>query len=163
MSLRAIIESYLTPVVAAYDTSANPGQSIPSATLTGLNFDHKLVDTMNAVTFPSSVWTFTCPPKLPGRYLICTNCVLELGVNISFRITMDVTVNGNQAIKGSDSSAATSNISNLFGSMVIGEVDMVPGDTVQVRFFQSSGGPARNLESAAPSGNRVCIRRMNYI
>ncbi len=162
MSQRAVIEHYLTPVVAIYDTSANPGQSIPGATLTAINYDHKVLDTLNAVTFPGGAWAFTVPPTYKGQYDVTAALSIVGAANQLGILFLEASVNGTSMLRGVRMSYI--GFGGINGVELNGPLILADGDVVKILVYQEEiGAPARLVESNKAIQNRVYIRKMNHI
>lgn len=152
----------ITPVEAIYQTDLD--QSVAAGTPTTVNASGKITDTANAVSTPTTNWTFTAPAD--GTYLITTNNVCAFASSVSYFAELDVLVNGGD---GGGGYQRTLNILNtnagfhssgfLFNVNGSAMLRLVQGDTVQLTLTQTNSGSIA-LSLRGSGGNLICIERV---
>jgi len=134
--------------------SRNTTQSVNNATITICNFDDVVFDTHGAVTTGAS-WKFTAP--VTGKYLVNVNVIF--GGNATG--TRDLYIYKNNASVANVMSVASNTLS-FTGTAGSHLVSMVPGDFVDIRVQQSSGGALDICPGATAEQMVISIHRVGF-
>jgi len=111
--------------------------TIPDSAITKVAFDTEIFDTDSA--FDTSTYEFTVPTGKGGKYIIGANCRTDAVVDDGEDVRTYIYINNNPNIGGWNYSPATN---KPVGAFIEKLYDLSAGDTVEIRFFQTSGSTA---------------------
>lgn len=125
------------PEVITARYSTNAGQSISNNTVTIIDFEDKSYDDHGCVTTGAS-WKFTCPRA--GRVRVNARATLasNAGWAVGETAYLSIFKTAAEYSRGPYDSPVTATI--VVNLAVEDEVDVVAGDTIDIRIFQLSGG-----------------------
>ena len=148
-------EANFMTVQAIYNVSASTANSsFADAATEIVDYDNVVVDTHNTVSTGAS-WSFTAPRT--GNYLVCASTHLTDVTNLE-DTQLDLYKNGSIYARLHNNSDAGGNGDIYSGGSQL--IDMVKGDTLDIRFRQNNSvSGAKSLNTAAER-NRISIMEM---
>jgi hypothetical protein len=132
-------------VAARYTTSA--GQSIPTTSMTVVDFGTKDYDTHGAVSGTGSSWVFTCP--MSGYYQVSTKTRIGSGITFTNnkQISISLRKNGSEQQRLMDEFTQEGNTYGI-GWQGTGVVKCLAGDTLAIALYHE-GNSSANLGTTA--------------
>lgn len=127
-----------------FSAYASANQSLPNATSTKVTLDTELYDT-NSNYDPTTNYRYTAP--VSGFYSFRGSCGVS---NINPGVVVAYLYKNGAAVKTGNLSYGTGG--NDVGSVVVGDIQLVSGDYIELYAYQSSGG-AKNTQTAGATGS----------
>lgn len=141
-------------VAAKY--SSNVTQSVPDSTVTIIDFATATFDTHGSVTTGGS-WKFTAPAA--GKYAV--NAVCSFATNATSNRELYLYKNGTlDTVLGSFQGSISAGIPLYINGSTI--VSMVPGDFIDIRAYQASGGALNINPGTLAADVAVGIHRIGF-